>query len=288
MPLFESPYGYTPTEYVCLLYLVLFSVSTLVQAGQATYYRLWWLLPTACLAGMLEIAGWSARLWSAIAPLNFHPYEMQIICTIIGPTPLAAANFIILGHIITRLGPMYSRLSPKLYTAFFLCCDIISLVIQGMGGGLAAGAVAKKTNPAHGGNIMLGGICFQMVTITVYALFAGEFILRFLKNRPLSASPPATPPILAPRMKVLLYALMLNTTCLFIRAVYRVFELADGYNGRIIQTQVYFNVLDGAMITIAMFTLNFAHPGAFLFRATQPIKNVESDSREGDIVMKLL
>jgi hypothetical protein len=30
------------------------------------------------------------------------------------PTPLAAANFIVLGRIINRLGPVYSRLSPKL------------------------------------------------------------------------------------------------------------------------------------------------------------------------------
>jgi hypothetical protein len=34
--------------------------------------------------------------------------------TILAPTPLVAANFIILGKIITQLGTQYSRLSPKL------------------------------------------------------------------------------------------------------------------------------------------------------------------------------
>ena len=64
--------------------------------------------------------------------------------------------------------------------------------------------------------------------------------------------------------------------------MYRTIELADGWNGRIISTQVYFSgldltylvnailiiltdVLDGAMVTLAIYTLNFAHPG-FLLR----------------------
>ncbi|KAJ7111645.1 RTA1 like protein-domain-containing protein [Mycena crocata] len=274
----QSAYGYTPTEYVCIIFVVLFSLSTFIHVGQATYYRLWWLIPSACLAGVLEIVGWSARLWSSISPLLFQSYEMQC------PTPLAAANFIILGHIITRLGPIYSRLSPKLYTTLFLCCDIISLVVQGIGGGMAAGAVNQLKNPEQGGHVMLGGIIFQMVTITAYVLCAGEFLLRRLRNRPVSAPPPATPPALSPRMKLLVGALVFNTTCLFIRAVYRVIELSDGWAGRIIHTQVYFNVLDGAMIALAIITLNVAHPGWLLERHTPvlaPTKEKDVESEEG-------
>ncbi|KAF7362851.1 RTA1 like protein [Mycena venus] len=257
-----SPYGYTPTEYVCIIYVVLFAFSTLLHAGQAVNYRMWWLFPSAILAGALETVGWGGRLWSATKPNLFKPYEIQIVCTIMGPTPLAAANFIILGRIINHLGPMYSRLSPKLYTILFLCCDIASLVVQAVGGGMAAMAVNQRHNPAKGGNVMLGGIVFQMVTITVYVFCAGEFLVRYLKNRPLgsAASVPSVTPPLSRKMKTLICALVFNTTCLFIRAVYRVIELSDGWTGRIIHTQVYFNVLDGAMITLAILTLNVAHP----------------------------
>lgn len=52
----------------------------------------------------------------------------------------------------------------------------------------------------------------------------------------------STPP-LGRNMKVLICALVFNTTCLFIRAVYRVIELSDGWTGRIIHTQVYFSAL---------------------------------------------
>jgi hypothetical protein len=35
-----------------------------VHAAQATKYRMWWLLPTAVLAGIGEVVGWSGRYWS--------------------------------------------------------------------------------------------------------------------------------------------------------------------------------------------------------------------------------
>ncbi|KAJ6486972.1 RTA1-like protein [Mycena sanguinolenta] len=259
-----SPYGYIPTEYVCVIFVVLFALSTLIHVGQAIRYRLWWLFPTAILCGALEAVGWGARLWSALQPVMFEPYEIQIVCTILGPTPLAAANFVILGRIINRLGPAYSRLSPKLYTTLFLCCDVVSLVVQAIGGGMAAKAVNMLKNPAKGGNVMLGGIVFQMVTITVYAFCAGEFLVRYLNNSPIrrdAATATLKPAPLNRNLKILVSGLVFSTLCLFIRAVYRVIELSDGWTGRIIHTQVYFNVLDGMMITLAIITLNAAHPG---------------------------
>ncbi|KAJ7245613.1 RTA1 like protein-domain-containing protein [Mycena haematopus] len=323
-----SPYGYTPTEYVCILYVALFALSTILHIGQATHYRLWWLFPSVIFAGVLETLGWAGRLWSSQEPHMFQAYEMQIVCTIMGPTPLAAANFIILGRIINLLSPGYSRMSPKLYMIVFLSCDVISLVIQAIGGGMAATAVNQRKNPNLGGNVMLGGIVLQMVAISVFVLCASEFLLRYLNNRPLVPSSKTQVP-LSPKIKLFVCALGLTTTCLFIRAVYRVIELSDGWTGRIIHTQVYFSasltflhhfflgpsfvflslvseielyrdaahhlhnfflklilfhtnnffadVLDGAMITLAMFTLNIAHPGVFLAAPTVG-KDAETDA----------
>ncbi|KAF7300317.1 hypothetical protein HMN09_00915000 [Mycena chlorophos] len=279
-----SPYGYYPTQYVCALFVALFALSTVLHVGQAVRYRLWWLLPTACVAGLLEVLGWAARLWNAQNPFQFQEYEMQLVCTILGPTPLAAANFVILEHIIRRLGPEYSRLSPGQYTAVFLLGDVVSLIVQAIGGAAAAAAVNMRKNPAEGGRIMLGGIAFQMAIITIYVLCAGEFVLRYLRDWPVRrlASADSTARSgggrMTPRMKILLYAMMFNTTCLFIRAVYRVIELSNGWTGRIIRTEVYFNVLDGAMITLAMFTLNFAHPGFLLGKDSDEVPPVRRDS----------
>ncbi|KAF9049278.1 hypothetical protein BDZ89DRAFT_1057637 [Hymenopellis radicata] len=214
--------GYVPSRGICYFFVVLFTISTLAHLGQGLYTRMWWTIPTIFLAGTLEILGWSGRLWLSFSPSLDTPYMIQIVCTIIGPTPLVAANFIILGTIIGILGPMYSRLGPRNYSRVFLSCDIVSLVVQGAGGGIAAT------------KIMLGGIIFQL----------NEDHGR---------------------------RLCFNILCLFIRCAtfswsYHAAgpDLTDGWHGRIINTEIYFTVLDGAMVVLAIYTLNFTHPGYLL------------------------
>ncbi|KAF8799461.1 RTA1-like protein [Phlegmacium glaucopus] len=277
----QSPYHYVPTEGVAIAFIILFGVSTIAHMSQATFYRMWWLLPTICLCGVLEVLGWSARLWSSFSPLLGNPFKMQIVATILGPTPLLAANFVIFGVIIHRVGVQYSRLSPKAYTIFFLTCDVISLVVQGVGGGIAAVASGLGKDPTKGGRIMLGGIAFQLFVIVVYVFCAGEFFIRYLRRLPVRGAAaesgeyddsklefPKGTGGMNHKTRLMVVALIFSTLCLLIRAVYRTIELSNGWNGRIISTQVLFNVLDGAMITLAMYTMNFAHPGLLLGRVT--------------------
>ncbi len=103
-----------------------------IHLTQAIYTRLWFMIPTAVLANIAEVLGWSARLWSSKNPPLLNPFLMQyvhslvtcqtslmalfplrITTTIIAPTPLVAANFVILGQLIVRLGSRYSRLNGK-------------------------------------------------------------------------------------------------------------------------------------------------------------------------------
>jgi len=69
---------------------------------------------------------------------------------------------------------------------------------------------------------------------------------------------------LTENIKLMSYALVFTTTCFSIRAIYRIIEFAGGWNGRVEHTQVLFNVFDGAMITLAMYAINFFHPGRLL------------------------
>ncbi|KAG5645828.1 hypothetical protein DXG03_005169 [Asterophora parasitica] len=114
---------------------------------------------------------------------------------------------------------------------------------------------------------MLGGIVFQLVTISVYACLAIEFLARYLKDKPFTSRHDYSEFLkraMTPKTKIMTAALCFSTICLFIRAVYRTIELADGWNGRIISTQLYFNVLDGAMVVLAIYTMNIVHPGIYL------------------------
>ncbi|KAF9045120.1 RTA1 like protein-domain-containing protein [Panaeolus papilionaceus] len=273
----ETPYGYIPSRNIAITFIVLFSVSTLLHLGQLTKYRLWWLLPTVCLCGAMEIAGWAARLWSSYSPLLSSPFQMQITLTIIGPTPLLAANFIVLGEIIKYLGPAYSRLSPRMYSILFCTCDVVSLFVQGAGGGIAATADTHE-GAEIGSHVMLGGIAFQLFVIVTYSLCGIEFFVRYMHDAPFTTSSgwkiwekksvqllsSGRRAPLTKNLKIMIGGLIFNTTALFIRAIYRTIELVDGWNGPIITNELFFNVLDGAMIILAIYTLNFIHPGRFL------------------------
>jgi len=58
--------------------------------------------------------------------------------------------------------------------------------------------------------------------------------------------------------------------------VYRTIELVDGWEGRIIKNELYFNVMDGAMIIAAMYCLNYFHPGRLLGPGGVPAMEMSS------------
>ncbi|KAJ7491441.1 RTA1 like protein-domain-containing protein [Mycena galericulata] len=231
----DRDYGYVPKEAVAIIFLTLYGTST-------------------TLCGVAELLGWSGRLASSTSPASLTPYLIQISTTIMAPTPLLAANFMI-SRVIQRLGTSYSVLSPKWYMILFLPCDIIALVVQGVGGGLAS---SNPNNLAGvGANVMLGGIAFQFAVISTVAI---DFVRRYVWDRA-ARSDWAPRGVLTPRLRIMLAAVAFSTTTLFIRSVYRIIELASGWEGRIIHTERYFDVLDGGMVVLAIFTVNIAHPG---------------------------
>ncbi|KAF8312738.1 RTA1 like protein-domain-containing protein [Cantharellus anzutake] len=283
-----SPYNYSlpdgrrnagPTEWICILMIVLFGVSTVIHCVQSVLGRHWYLIATVVLCGVGELIGWSGRLWSSINPPSYPPFQIQISTTIISPTFLSAANFLIFGVIVKVYGTQYSRLSPKLYATLFIVIDTISLVIQAVGGGMAS-AASTDAAASHGAHIMEGGIILQLVAIIFYTALAAEFLWRYTTHSPLvSVSAPSLEPGIVEdgqepkrphefhqKVKLQLCGLILSTLFLFIRSIYRTIELNGGWTGRVISTELYFNVLDGSMIVLAMYTMNFLHPTWLLDR----------------------
>ncbi|KAJ3488236.1 hypothetical protein NLI96_g2982 [Meripilus lineatus] len=277
----KSPYyEYIPTKWICIMFVGLYALTTILHFGQSLRYRMWFLLPTVCLAGVGEVIGWGGRSWSSFSPLLQTPFLIQIVATILAPTPFVAALFILFARLTNRLGIRYSRLSPQWYSRIFLSCDFVSLIIQGAGGGIAATA-NDSAGSNTGSKIMLGGILFQLISLIAFITLAAEYLWRYSQDRTVrrhrkTLESTESQTTLTYRfewdtkIKLFICGLTFITTCILIRSIYRLIELADGWNGRIISTQVYFNVLDGGMILISMFALNVFHPGYFLDESQVP------------------
>ena len=75
---------------------------------------------------------------------------------------MAAGLFFILGAVISRVGPQFVWLRPKVFSILFIGCDIVSLVVQGVGGTNASITFQNGGDPTLGSRIMVGGIIFQI------------------------------------------------------------------------------------------------------------------------------
>ena len=78
-----------------------------------------------------------------------------------------------------------------------------------------------------------------------YSVLSIEYFVRYIHNRPGSSLGPEDPTYtprgqVTKKLKLMLFALLFNTLALFVRAVFRTIELSEGWNGRIIQTELYF------------------------------------------------
>ncbi|KAL0566542.1 envelope glycoprotein [Marasmius crinis-equi] len=191
---------------------------------------------------------------------------MQICCLIIGPTPLLAANFVVFGRLVSLLGTEYSRLRPNYYSYIFLGCDILSLVLQGAGGGIASSADPGTSALDAGTNLMIAGIALQVAMMAVFVVLVAEYTLRYIYDKPLKGRGGAGggrfP--LDTRRQVALFAMGSTTVLLFIRGIYRLIELSGGWNSTIMHTEWLFNVFDAAVVLLAFAIWNVAHPSILL------------------------
>lgn len=80
-------------------------------------------------------------------------------------------------------GRQYSVLKPMWYSYFFITADVVSLLIQAAGGGIASVASSSHKDSSVGTNIMIAGIAAQVVAMTIFLVFWFEFLNRlYFKN----------------------------------------------------------------------------------------------------------
>lgn len=146
-----------------------------------------------------------------------------------------------------------SPIGPRVYLLIFSTCDVISLVIQAVGGALASLAETaeppKDTKP--GTHTMVAGIVFQMASITVFAVLFVLFVVRARNSN------------LPRKNYILLGATAFSTVMIYVRSIYRTIELSQGWRGYLITREPYFIVLDGVMIVLATGVFIVIHPGWF-------------------------
>ena len=194
---------------------------------------------------------------------------MQIVCLTIAPAFLAAGIYLTLSRIVITFGPENSHIKPLSYPRIFIPCDVISLLLQAIGGGMASVASHQGKSPNTGDHIMVAGLAFQVITLLLFQLLCLDFMIKTLWRMKAMGDAALDPKHAALRgsakFRIFLVALALATFCIFIRSIYRVAELSEGWTGALIQNQHLFIGFEGAMVVAAVLVLNLFHPG-YCFR----------------------
>lgn len=135
----------------------------------------------------LEVLGYAGRIMAHSDPFAKSPFLISIICLTVGPTFFTAAIYLCFTWTLALFGG--SRFAPRVYFTTFVIFDITALVLQGAGGGIASLAVRGSDTYYRGIDVMIGGLVWQVISLTIFMALCAEYVWR-KKDRHLATSNP--------------------------------------------------------------------------------------------------
>lgn len=253
-----------------------------------------WYFGGCFLAGTgLEFAGYLARCLSIGDYSNRHSFLCQIISLTLAPALIMAGVYYLLAQLATVHGRRFLLLGPLWYSYIFVTCDLASLIIQAAGGGDAAIKLQQLEDTQPGTRTMVAGIAFQVFSMSLFLFFLCDFMFRVwfrasdavrflwgnlaallfhtkrgaeMKRRDLDACYDGHYSGLRTGSLFGYFPLILLVSVgfIYIRCIYRLIELSEGWTGFLITHEVYIMTLDALMVflTVAMFVP--FHPGIMM------------------------
>jgi hypothetical protein len=188
-------------------------------------------------------------------PWSESGFKLQICALVLGPSFIAAAIYLTLKHFVLYCGPQYSVIKARLYPWIFVGCDFGSMVLQGIGGGMAAAGGTKNKKLIDGGNSMIvAGIAFQVATMAVCGLLVLIYIIRYKKGtsgRNAVGEKSAyhldkeSTSVSLWKVRVFGGMVCLAYLTVLIRCIYRLPEMAGGWGNALMRNEREFLLLDG-------------------------------------------
>lgn len=258
-PVEASLQGYRPALGVQIAFIALFGVSMLIHLAQGIRYHTWFFASMMALGCIGEMIGYGGRVLLYQNPFSFDGFIIEICCITISPVFFAAAIYVSLARVSNFLGPEACRFPVKIYVWVFVPCDIVSLILQSVGGALSSSSVGSDKSGEY---ITLAGLAFQVFTLTVFTAMALDYLFRYISYR--KSQQVDQRRILSTRLEI--FGVFFSASILFIliRCCYRIAELGQGYSGSIFREEGLFIGLESVMVILAVFALNIAQPGTVL------------------------
>lgn len=233
-PVEATTYGYYPNFSVNTFFVALFGLLLILQIIFGISRRTWTYLVVVSIGCLGECIGYVGRLLMHHNPWSSTGFKIQICCLVLAPSFLAAGVYVTLKHLVIYCGPEYSRIKPRLYPWLFIGFDFFSIIVQAIGGGVAAAADTQSTNRKlldAGDDLIVTGIAIQVATMAVCGVLMVDYFIRLRRGQkgatstPVDSADEAEKPRTvagnAWKFRMFCFAIGLSFITIFVRCVYR-------------------------------------------------------------------
>jgi hypothetical protein len=268
-PVKATTLGYYPNEGLNIFFTIGFGLAALIALSVGVWKRTWGFSIAIVAGSILECVGYIGRSLLASNPWNDGAFKMQIVAIILGPTLVCIGLYLTLKHAVNALNHSLSRVKPRFYPLFFVPADVSCLVIQAIGGGIAASAGGSDyALLQHGNRTIMAGIVLQVIVLGCFGAMAADYLVRagryFRNGNNVAPEHQAGAALwVDKKFRAFIWAMALAYAALLIRCIYRIAEMAGGWGNHIMQDEPSFVVLESFMVLIACLLLAVFAPGIF-------------------------
>lgn len=287
--------GLTPSFGGNLALAIIMGLFFILHTASGIWFKQWW-FGTAFFCGCgLEMSGYIGRTLSNGDYTILDWFLLQIIALTIAPAFIMGGIYYLLAKFIMIYGTKFAIMKPMWYSYIFIVCDVVSLVIQAAGGGLAATSLTANKSTESGTHVMVAGLAFQVFSMSIYIGLYIHFFhkIRFFhpqQHKELDSQfNPAYKHLRSGKLfRYFPYILFAAVIFVYVRCIYRVVELAEGWTGYLITHEVYFMILDAVMMGLAILALLIFHPGLVLDGRNEsiPVKGMKNYKAKDNIEEK--
>lgn len=160
-------------------------------------------------------------------PWDSGAFQLQICAIILAPTVICISLYLTLKRITGILNPDLSRIRPKLYPFLFCPADVTCLVVQAIGGGLAASGKTNLKLLNDGNRMIIAGVALQVAVLLAFGGLCADYIVRARRWLNSSEAPDSARALWADkRFRIFRCTTMLAYLAVQIRCIYRIAEFA--------------------------------------------------------------
>lgn len=252
-------FGYQPSILLEIFFAVAFFCTVIFHTIQIFQTRTWFFLPFV-IGGYFECIGFVGRTLLADQAHDWRLgiYVMETLLLFLAPTLFAASMYMTFTRIIRLTDSQKHSLLPTQWlTKIFVSGDLISFLLQAIGGGLHASANTLEQEN-QGRYLVIAGLIIQLVTFCIFIMLAVVFYARMRQ------APTMTSETLNTSWKRHIVLVVTACDLILIRSIFRLVEYASDSDGPLMEKEIFTILLDSVLMFLCMLFFNLFHPSQAL------------------------